>query len=102
MHFVVAILLVGTLLSGPPAARPTVAWHGCATGATDPLGAAPDAAGAQCAEVTVPVDYRRPHWRTMTVALSRIRATDPAHRRGALVINPGGPGVPAMEQVLLG
>jgi pimeloyl-ACP methyl ester carboxylesterase len=34
--------------------------------------------------------------------MSRIKAGDPAHRRGDLLINPGGPGVPGLEQVLIG
>ncbi|MEV6490924.1 hypothetical protein AB0M20_20245 [Actinoplanes sp. NPDC051633] len=89
-HFATAALLaVGVLLPAPPATADTrpaassIRWHGCSTGPSDGLGAALDAAGAQCGEVTVPVDYRHPHGRTITVALSRIRATDPAHRQEA-------------------
>ncbi|MEC3916973.1 alpha/beta fold hydrolase [Nocardia sp. CDC160] len=51
-----------------------------------------DAAGAQCAGVLVPLDYDNPNGRTLTVAISRIAATDPSRRRGILLSNPGGPG----------
>jgi pimeloyl-ACP methyl ester carboxylesterase len=50
--------------------------------------------GAQCAALTVPLDYRRPAGRTLELALLRMPARDPAHRIGSLVVNPGGPGVP--------
>lgn len=40
----------------------------------------------------VPLDYRRPGGRQITVAVSRIPAADPATRRGVLLLNPGGPG----------
>jgi pimeloyl-ACP methyl ester carboxylesterase len=80
----------------------SIGWHGCRTGPDDKLGKGLDAVGAQCGQVRVPLDYARPAGRSIIVAMSRIKATDPAHRRGALLINPGGPGVPGMEQVLLG
>jgi pimeloyl-ACP methyl ester carboxylesterase len=95
-----AALTTSTASAGT--AAPGVAWHGCWTGPDDPLGAGLDAAGAQCGEVTVPVDYARPRGRTITLALARVRATDPARRRGVLMLNPGGPGGPAMELVGLG
>ncbi|MFI6497793.1 alpha/beta fold hydrolase [Nonomuraea typhae] len=47
-------------------------------------------AGAQCARVTVPLDYADPAGRTIQIAISRIRAEGP--RRGILLSNPGGPG----------
>ena len=102
------LLAIGLFVHLPPvgaaagATPPAIAWHACATGPADDLGTALDAAGAQCGEVIVPVDYGRRGGRTITVALSRIRATDPGQRRGTLLINPGGPGAPGMEQVLLG
>ncbi|GAA1989984.1 alpha/beta fold hydrolase [Amycolatopsis minnesotensis] len=59
-----------------------------------------DAAGAQCADVTVPVDYARPGGRTITVAISRLKAADPARRRGIMLSNPGGPGGPGLDMML--
>lgn len=51
-----------------------------------------DQAGAQCAEVTVPLDYSKPQGRTIQVAISRLKATDTENRRGIMLSNPGGPG----------
>ncbi|MEU8613123.1 alpha/beta hydrolase [Actinoplanes sp. NPDC048791] len=102
-----AVLAVAALSPVPFAPAPAagtaapIGWHSCSTGQDDQLGAALDAAGAQCAEVTVPVDYRRPRGRTIAVAISRIRATDPGRRRGVLLTNPGGPGVPGLPLALL-
>ncbi|MBU3065271.1 alpha/beta hydrolase [Nocardia sp. NEAU-G5] len=62
--------------------------------------AALDRAGAQCAGVVVPLDYNRPDSRTLTVAISRIPATDPAHRRGIMLSNPGGPGGPGLNMMV--
>ncbi|WP_067674167.1 alpha/beta fold hydrolase [Nocardia miyunensis] len=55
-----------------------------------------DGAGAQCAGVVVPLDYNRPDARKLTIAISRIPATDPARRRGIMLSNPGGPGGPGL------
>ncbi|MEU5696513.1 alpha/beta hydrolase [Actinosynnema sp. NPDC020468] len=103
-HALAAVLLaVGALVPATPAsaAPASITWHGCATGPDDRLGQDLDAAGAQCGDLAVPVDYRRPRGRTITLALSRIKASDPARRRGVLMINPGGPGGSAIRQVLL-
>jgi pimeloyl-ACP methyl ester carboxylesterase len=51
----------------------------------------PDA-GQQCATLQLPLDYADPNGRKITVAVSRVRATNPASRRGVLLLNPGGPG----------
>ena len=47
----------------------------------------------QCASLQVPLDYRHPQGRKITLALSRIPATaPPSQRQGVLLVNPGGPG----------
>lgn len=56
-----------------------------------------DAAGADCADVLVPLDYRDPSGASFTIAISRLKATDPAERRGILLTNPGGPGEHALN-----
>ncbi len=62
-----------------------------------------DKAGGECADVLVPLDYSKPTDRTMTVAISRVQAGDPARRRGILLSNPGGPGGQGLDSVdLLG
>lgn len=68
-------------------------WKGC----DDP---GLDGVGAQCADVTVPVNYAEPQGKTMTVAISRMTATDPAQRRGIMMGNPGGPGGAGLDQMV--
>ncbi|MEW2414762.1 alpha/beta hydrolase [Streptomyces sp. NPDC046866] len=68
------------------------AWRSCVLGPDDEVGQGLEKAGAQCADVTVPLDYSDPLGRTLTVAVSRIRATDARRRIGVLLVNPGGPG----------
>lgn len=77
-----------------------LAWGECATGPDDAEGRELDAAGAECAEVTVPLDYAEPEGRTITVAISRLPATDTAHRVGAMLLNSGGPGGPGLDMPL--
>ncbi|MFE6159249.1 alpha/beta fold hydrolase [Streptomyces sp. NPDC056486] len=77
-----------------------VDWHDCALGPDDATGQELDAAGAQCADLTVPLDYTDPGGRTLTVAVSRLRAADPAHRVGPLLLNNGGPGGPSLDMPL--
>ncbi|MGW4470225.1 alpha/beta hydrolase [Nonomuraea sp. NPDC004354] len=102
-HMGLAILLAGmTLTAAPPAHADVrqITWHRCQNGQDDEAGKQLDEAGAQCGELAVPLDHRRPGGRTITIAMSRFKATDPARRRGTLLYNPGGPGVPALSLVL--
>ncbi|TDD61705.1 alpha/beta fold hydrolase [Kribbella antibiotica] len=46
----------------------------------------------ECADLVVPMNYRRPSDGNLAIAVSRIRAKSPAKRQGILMINPGGPG----------
>ena len=53
-------------------------------------------AGAQCAELEVPVDHADPDGATLTLSLLRIPASGADDDRiGALLVNPGGPGATA-------
>lgn len=68
----------------PPSAVPyvtpaSVAWADCG-------------GGFQCGTVAVPLDYASPPHGTIKIALTRKSATDPTHRIGSLLLNPGGPG----------
>ncbi|MFE6403518.1 alpha/beta hydrolase [Streptomyces alboflavus] len=67
-------------------------WRSCVLGPGDETGHALAKAGARCADVTVPLDHSDPGGRTITVAISRIKATDTRHRVGPLLLNGGGPG----------
>jgi pimeloyl-ACP methyl ester carboxylesterase len=70
-----------------------LAWTGC-----EPFAPGRDEralfrpATFECTRVTVPLDYSRPDGETVTIALLRRPAEDPASRIGSLLVNPGGPG----------
>lgn len=51
----------------------------------------------RCTTVKVPLDYMKPGGKTIGIAISRLRASDPKERRGVLLLNPGGPGAPGLE-----
>ncbi|MFD9935607.1 alpha/beta hydrolase [Streptomyces massasporeus] len=76
--------------------RQHLAWKSCVLGPDDPTGKELEQAGARCADVTVPLDYSDPGGRTITIAISRIRATDTGRRVGPLLLNGGGPGGPSL------
>jgi pimeloyl-ACP methyl ester carboxylesterase len=70
-------------VTSPAAAgTPRLRWHRCAA----------LAAPLRCASLRVPLDYRRPGGRKITLALSEVPATATSGRLGALLVNPGGPG----------
>lgn len=73
-------------------AAPELHWQPCAQAAKDwPY---KDDRRTECAELEVPVDHAKPQGRKIKVAVSRVRATDPARRKGAIFVSPGGPGIP--------
>jgi pimeloyl-ACP methyl ester carboxylesterase len=55
--------------------------------------------GLQCATARVPLDYGQPRGRAISIALIRLPASDPAHRIGSLLVNPGGPGTSGVAVV---
>jgi pimeloyl-ACP methyl ester carboxylesterase len=88
----VPLLLAGELaMSGTAAgAGPGVRWAPCAQDAT-----------ADCATVSVPVDWARPAASgRIDLALVRRPATEPAARIGVLFDVPGGPGDSGVDRVL--
>jgi pimeloyl-ACP methyl ester carboxylesterase len=72
----------------------TLTWGACPQFAAN----APIDPRQRCGTVRVPLGYRQPHGRSITVAVSRIPAADPAKRRGVLMLNPGGPGNAGLNQ----
>ncbi|GAB1689784.1 alpha/beta hydrolase [Krasilnikovia sp. M28-CT-15] len=76
-----------------------VDWRKCRRAADDTDGRALDDAGVRCADIRVPLDYGRPGGRTITVAIARSKATDPAHYAGPLIVNLGGPANPVLSAV---
>jgi pimeloyl-ACP methyl ester carboxylesterase len=77
-----ALAWSGLMAGGAAAAPSRVAWSDCHA----KLGP------FQCGTVQVPLDYDQPNGATISIALVRLPATDPQHRIGSLLINPGGPG----------
>src|SRR6266511_2638678 len=86
---------------GPLPAATSLAWGRCPAGVDS---SARTSAGQvltlQCATLRVPLDYRRPAGRAISVAVSRLRSTNPDGRRGVLLLNPGGPGGSGLEYPL--
>ncbi|GAA0592718.1 alpha/beta fold hydrolase [Kribbella sandramycini] len=80
----VAVILLGASLV-PATAQAAVQWGACP--ANYP-------AGLECSTLMVPLDYRRPDERQIEIALTRLPSKAPAKRRGVLLVNPGGPGLP--------
>ncbi|MFC3384092.1 alpha/beta fold hydrolase [Couchioplanes azureus] len=115
MSAALAVVMATTSVAGPvPAQADTtskvheglarfqhqhVDWKSCRRGADDADGRALDEAGVQCGDVQVPLDYRRPQGRTITVAVARSEATDKDHYAGPLMINLGGPANPVLPRV---
>ncbi len=80
--FVVTLLSAGPGAAVPVSTTPGIAWRACGD-------------GFQCGTLTVPLDDATPD-RTIDLAVIRARARRPKTRIGSLVLNPGGPGVPAV------
>jgi pimeloyl-ACP methyl ester carboxylesterase len=47
--------------------------------------------------VKVPLDYRHPDGKSIAIAVSRIATAKPGTRRGALLLNPGGPALEGLD-----
>ncbi|MFB7918490.1 alpha/beta hydrolase [Streptomyces sp. NPDC056061] len=60
----------------------------------------PDRPGADCATLTVPVDWAHPDGPTFGLAVARRQATEPGARVGSMVFGPGGPGDSGVKQVV--
>ncbi len=71
----------------------TLTWAACdptllpIPGVAEELGAR-----MECADVNVPLDWNAPARGTASFALLRVKAAQPAARKGAIFFNPGGPG----------
>lgn len=68
--------------NGAAASGPRIAWSKCFAAMGE----------FQCGTVQVPLDYDQPQGASISIAVVRQPATDPAHRIGSLFLNPGGPG----------
>lgn len=79
---IAAVVVMGAVPAVASASSP-LAWRPCAT-QQEPT--------AECSAVDVPIDRARPDLGSARLALARLPATDPGHRLGSLLVNPGGPG----------
>ncbi|MEV0372217.1 alpha/beta hydrolase [Streptomyces sp. NPDC050636] len=84
----------------PSAAPPAPVPHPVVFGKCAPVEKLP--ASVECGKVSVPLDYARPDGKKIDLTVSRIRATAPKERQGALIFNPGGPGATSMDFPLYG
>jgi pimeloyl-ACP methyl ester carboxylesterase len=86
-----ATLAVAASVAVPHAAgaAPT-RWGKCTGTGLDPQ--------QECATIKVPLSYRDPGGRQITLAISRIRSERPGSRRGALLLIPGGPGGSSLSE----
>ncbi|MGY5123642.1 alpha/beta fold hydrolase [Streptomyces nigrescens] len=73
---------------GNSAAAPELTWSACQD------------KGYECAEAKVPLDYRKPDGRSLSLAVIRRKAKDPAKKLGTLVLQPGGPGGSGVDHML--
>jgi pimeloyl-ACP methyl ester carboxylesterase len=83
MAAVAFVCLCASAAAGEASAAPgKIAWSKCFS----------QIGPFECGTVQVPLDYDSPSGATISIALVRLPASDPAHRIGSLFLNPGGPG----------
>ncbi|MBP2188401.1 alpha/beta fold hydrolase [Nocardia goodfellowii] len=82
-------LLGGSIVTGAAQAAPGLEFGSC------PTGSVTAERGVQCAVISVPMDYSKPDGPRIDLTVSRIAAT--GARRGAIFVNPGGPGADALD-----
>jgi pimeloyl-ACP methyl ester carboxylesterase len=85
------ILLVACLFAGCAGAsriepREPLTWRACG-------------GRLECTELPVPIDHARPGGAKLTIAVARRPAEKPAERIGVLMVNPGGPGISAIDHL---
>lgn len=83
------VMAVTTGLSGAPVVQTSPSAGALSRWAPCDAGAKP---GAECATLSVPVDWARPDGPRLDLAVARRQATEPGARIGSMVFGPGGPG----------
>ncbi|QLH23321.1 alpha/beta hydrolase [Streptomyces sp. Rer75] len=74
----------------PAEATSALSWGACDGTGHD--------ARQECATLDVPLNYRDPDGKRITLAVSRVRSERPDARRGTLLLIPGGPGEPGLNR----
>ncbi|MEV5541342.1 alpha/beta hydrolase [Saccharopolyspora shandongensis] len=86
-----AAVLAGTAAPGATAqAAPGLQFGACPQDVSQPH------PQLQCANLDVPLDYAAPNGEKLQLLIAKSPARKPEARRGALLINPGGPGGPGV------
>jgi pimeloyl-ACP methyl ester carboxylesterase len=108
------VVAAGCAQSGPPAAQahgsaPAPHRAAATTSSTSttsttqppvtPIAWSPCNGDLQCGSLVVPLDYAHPDGPTISIAVARHPAEEPAARIGSLVIDPGGPGVSGVNDM---
>ncbi|GID30436.1 alpha/beta hydrolase [Paractinoplanes brasiliensis] len=92
------VALLGTFVVAGPAAVAREAAAGLTWEACPAEVVMPAPVAVQCAKIHVPLDYRDPDGEQIDIMISKIASTNPAKRRGILLLNPGGPGGIGIDQ----
>jgi pimeloyl-ACP methyl ester carboxylesterase len=85
-----SVAVVPGVAAAAPSGTPAINWQPCPE---------PEAAGAECATIEVPLDYAKPRGEKIHIGLARRKATDPANRIGSILVDPGGPGGSGVSMV---
>jgi pimeloyl-ACP methyl ester carboxylesterase len=83
---VIILLAYGVTPARAQAPASTISWKTC-----------PENNQVQCGTLRVPADWARPRGPSAVLTIARRKATNPARRIGALLVNPGGPGGSAVD-----
>ncbi|MEU9624690.1 alpha/beta hydrolase [Streptomyces sp. NPDC048155] len=89
----VAGFATAPIVNAAPVAARALQWAPCDD---------PDNPGAECATLTVPIDWAHPDGPTFGLSVARRHATDPGARVGSMVFGPGGPGDSGVVRVVSG
>ncbi|MFB9908946.1 alpha/beta fold hydrolase [Allokutzneria oryzae] len=81
-----------TVVPAPALGTPGLNWRPCTEVATDWKKITGGDTRAECATLAVPLDHGYPDGKKTEIAVSRLKAADPARRKGVVLLNPGGPG----------
>ncbi|MGA5205490.1 alpha/beta hydrolase [Streptomyces variegatus] len=88
---VITGLAAAPAVHASPSATGALRWAACDD---------PEKRGAECATLSVPVDWTHPDGPRLDLAVARRKATDPGARVGSMVFGPGGPGDSGVEMVV--
>ncbi|MEV5348337.1 alpha/beta hydrolase [Streptomyces achromogenes] len=88
---VITGLAAAPAVHASPSAEGALRWAPCDD---------PEKPGAECATLSVPVDWNHPDGPGIDLAVARRKATDPGTRVGSMVFGPGGPGDSGVAMVV--